>query len=352
MNRLALSLSLLAPASLALTACDTAGERADTGKCPVGEVCSPKTPNGLQFIGSPLSDQLFGGGPHATAVGGTQAIDLKVDLGATFGALTLPYAADNDGGTGISVVSTAAATVTVRGERDRANYLRITDPVTGELFDRYQLTGSTITSLELVPTRLEVIPSDRQIVWAVGKRTIGVALTGQVQAGSGPTATRVVDTSMKLEAAGAVRRAWDTVDLTATSAGEVGLAVTAGNRPTTTFPVTFVAGADVLAPIDALVIPADGSFPLCFEALSGARFISGLDWAFVVDGVAQTPSVFAPNCATVSSTGRTSGSIAVRASAGGRELAVTVTIGTARTAPSRARAPITAPMSAGDRAAM
>jgi hypothetical protein len=53
---------LLLPLPLSLVAC-FGGERAKTGQCPAGEVCSDKTPRGLHFIGNRLVDALQLTGP-------------------------------------------------------------------------------------------------------------------------------------------------------------------------------------------------------------------------------------------------------------------------------------------------
>src|SRR6187402_2643497 len=83
-----------------MVAACTGGERANSGECPAGEVCSPETPRGLHFIGNAMSDQLLGSlfGPAATAVGGTQEVALEWDRGdGNLVAFTLPYRADDDG---------------------------------------------------------------------------------------------------------------------------------------------------------------------------------------------------------------------------------------------------------------
>src|SRR5688572_11558874 len=93
-------------AAVPLVAACTGGERASSGECPAGEICSPETPRGLHFIGNAMSDQLLGSlfGPAATAVGGTQEIALEWDRGdGVLVAFTLPYAADDDGALGVSV---------------------------------------------------------------------------------------------------------------------------------------------------------------------------------------------------------------------------------------------------------
>ncbi len=332
MNRAtsALTFALLA---VPLVACDTAGERADTGECPAGEVCSPNTPRGLHFIGNTMADELFGGGgPGATAIGGTQEVALEMERSdGVRVALAMPYQADDDGGLGVVVVNKTGSVVTVKGARSRSNYLRILDPSSGELFDRYTLTGAALTSMRLVGTSFERTPSDRtDLVFATGEQEIGVALVGEVQGSSGNKLERLVDTSMVLDLPGSTRTSWDSIKIASATPGTYPLMVTAGDKPAAAMPITVVAAADAIATLDAQPsVPAGGSSTVCFQATSNSRYIYGLVWTYTANGVTTTKgaSSLSRNCLSVSSEGMTSGSIPVTASAGGKTLAVNVLIG-------------------------
>lgn len=323
---------LLAP--LLLAACNTAGERADTGECPVGETCSPATPNGLHFIGNTLADELFGGnGPAATAIGGTQDVALEYDRGdGTRIALNLPYEADDDGGLGVTVVGHAGSVVTVKGVKARSNYLRIIDPQTGDLYDRYELTGAALTSMRLVGTSFEALPTGRpDLVFGPGEQEIAVALVGDVQTGSGPDSRRIVDTSMILDLPGAVRTGWDSVKLANAQPGSYTLMVTAGDKPAAPLPVSIVAVADAVTPIEAgtpMVNPGS-SKTICFQATSNSRYIYGLTWTYNVDGqqIVKGKNELTRNCVSVSAGSHTSGSIPVTASAGGKQTTINVLVG-------------------------
>ena len=235
-----LAIPLLSPP---LVAC-TGGERNVSGECPAGEVCSDKTPRGLHFIGNALADEVLGSalGPPATAIGGTQEIALEYSRGdGNRIALDLPYAADDDGGLGVTVDSTSGSVVTVRGAGSRTNYLRIVDPATEELYDRYELAGAALSTMRLVGTELERLPTARpEIVWATGDQEIGIALVGQVQVGNSPQLQRLVDTSMELALAGSTRTGWDTLRVANGVAGVHTLTITAGDKPAATLPVEFV----------------------------------------------------------------------------------------------------------------
>ncbi len=313
----------------------TGGERANSGECPAGEVCSPETPRGLHFIGNAIADQVLGTlfGPAATAVGGTQEIALEWDRGdGVLVAFTLPYMADDDAANGVEVASTSGSVVTVRGVGSRKNYLRIVEPQFDELYDRYELTGAAIESISLIGTDLETLPpGNPEIVWATGEQEIAVALHGEVQNGSSPRLERLVDTSMQLSMAATERRAWDVLRMPNAQVGSYALTVTAGDKPAATLNVDIVAGADsmVLLGSASPTVPANSSSSVCFAAMSGQRYVYGLTWTFVVGGatVVHDGNDLNRNCVSVHATGMTSGMIAVMASAGGRTASVNVAVG-------------------------
>jgi hypothetical protein len=344
--------------TLPLVAC-YGGERRTTGECPAGEVCSDLTPGGLDFIGNRLVGELLLGGPRPTAIGGTQSIALEYDRGDGIDvALDLPFSADDDGGAGVKVDAISGSQVVVRGVGSRSNYLRILDS-DGLLMDRKELTGAALDTIELWPDDFESIPADRQLAFASGKRTIGIALFGDVQTSSGPRSERLVDTSMELALAGAQRTAWDTLEVDA-AVGTYPLAVTAGDKPTATLDFVVVDHADSIAPLAnaPTTIAPNSSTSVCFEALAAGRYVVGLTWTYVVDGtmtVIQGDGTLLRNCISVS-TQKTSGTVTIQASAGGRSTTLALAVGAmAReqpTAPLRMREASHAITTAGDRASM
>ena len=346
-------LSLLWLSILGLGAGCYGGERAVTGKCPAGEVCSPATPYGLQFVGNAVIDGLFDAtGPAPTAIGGTQDVALSYSSNdGSFVPLDLPYEADDDGGAGVTIDHTAGSVVTVRGHGSRANYLRIVDTSTGELMDRKELTGAALDTIELVPGAFEVVPPSMPLAWGVGDQTIGVALSGQVQESTGPQTERLVDTSMQLVLDGSTRPTWDSLRVTA-APGTYAISATAGDKPAASLDLIVVDHAD------AVTVQANAPTTLvtnqpqtvCFTASSGARFIAGLTWSFSVVGHAQSGGTFGANCVDVEALDA-SGTLTIHASAGGQTGTVSLAIGAAReTAP----APVRERMrpTAGERAAM
>lgn len=330
----------------------TGGERASTGQCPAGETCSPRTPYGLHFLGSSLVDDVVLAGPVPTAIGGTQDVGLAYDPGTgIMVALDLPFEAVDDGGGGVTVARQTGSVVTVRGAGSRTNYLRVLDASDGRLFDRKQLTGAAIDTIELVATDGETVPAGQPLAWATGDQQLGVALYGQVQESSGPTSERLVDTSMQLVLPGAEHVAWDTLHLPGASAGSYAISVTAGDRPAASIELVVVDHADAVAAISPAPTTAvtNGTTQVCFAATAATRFVVGFAWAFVVDGTAQAGDPLEPNCVLVS-TKKTSGTLDVAATAGGRSATVTLTVSATATRPPTTPRPQRA--TAGDRAAM
>jgi hypothetical protein len=348
--------------SLPLVGC-YGGERRETGECPAGETCSDATPGGLDFIGNRLVGELLLSGPRATAVGGTQAIALEYDRGDGVDvALDLPFTADDDGGNGVRVDSISGSQVIVRGAGSRTNYLRILDS-DGLLMDRKELTGAALTRMELVTADFESVPADKELAFAPGLRRFGIALYGDVQTSSGPRSERLIDSSMQVTLAGAERKAWDTFEINAGS-GTLPLAVTAGDKPAAQLDFVVAGTADsvaVMAGAPSTIAP-NSSTSVCFEANAAGRYIAGLTWTFVVDGVTkvQGNDSLNRNCVSVA-TQKTTGTVAIEATAGGKTTAMALTVGVARElaapATDAATKPATRAMShaittAGDRAAM
>lgn len=325
------------------------GERAMTGACPAGEVCSPATPRGLQFVGAGLVDRILLEGPSPTAIGGTQDIALQYerDDGVLI-ALDLPYNADDDGGAGVTIDGTSGSVVTVRGHGSRTNYLRIVDDANGGLMDRKQLTGAALETIELTPTDFELIPAGMPLAWMTGEQSIGVALSGQVQESTGPQTERLIDMAMQVVLDGATRTAWDTWKLTA-AVGSHPVAVTAGDKPTASLDLVVVDHADALtvqADAPTTVAP-NQTASVCFTAANAGRYVVGLPWSYTIDGQPEIANTIGRNCISVTP-GQSTGTIMIEAAAGGQTATATVAIGAAtRERPVRALR-----STAGDRAAM
>ena len=102
---------------LSAAGCALPGERA-IGGCPVGEVCSNQTPNGLLFQGAAPGDG-FAIGVATPAKGGTQTINVLLDDTKQ----TLPFDQPFDAATSDATVATISfikpPTVSVRGAGGR-----------------------------------------------------------------------------------------------------------------------------------------------------------------------------------------------------------------------------------------
>lgn len=331
---------------LLVPAC-TGGDRANSGQCPQGDVCSPLTPDGLQFIGADLVDTLNVVGPSPTAIGGTQAIALQYDRGdGVLIALDLPFKAETTGNLGVTVSATSGSVVTVAGSASGTNYLRIVDANDNTLFDRKQISAGAVDKIELLPSTFEHVPLDADLAWAPGTFDIGVALLGTV---GSETDQRLVDSSMTLDLVGAQQTHWGTLHIANAQVGTSTLMVTAGDKPPAPIDIVVVADADSVGPSDAPAsLMANTPAEVCFTATSGSRTIVGLPWTFTVDG--QPASVgLSPNCADIK-TNKTSGSVSIVASAGGQTATLVLPIGAmARMAPRPVRA---LPTTAGERAAL
>jgi hypothetical protein len=247
-------------------------------------------------------------------------------------ALDLPYTADDDGGIGVQFSAQSGSQVTILGAGSRTNYLRILDQ-NGLLMDRKEMTGADLTHMELMSTDFESVPNGLELAFAPGKRAVGVALYGDVQHSGGPVSERIVDTSMQLDLAGSTKKSWDTLEVADATVGTSTLTVTAANKPAANLDFVVVDHADqvqAITPAPTSIMPM-GSQSICFQALSGARYVVGLTWTFNVDGVVKTQGddMLQRNCISVSTT-KTTGTVSVQATAGGQSASLALAVGAAR----------------------
>jgi len=308
-----------------LLAC-TEGDRALHG-CPLGEVCSDTTPQGLHFLGPRLAGGLALP-PLDTAIGGTQDIELAEKLGDTFVPLADPYTATTETDQ-MGVAGTEGATVTITGVAPGFAYLRI-DDLDGLLMDRKRFATAAITSMSIVPEQIEA--TDLPVAFLAGTIRFGVALEGVWPGGDGTSPTRLVDQSMTLELAGATRIGWDTLEVADAQPGTLGVMVTAGDLPPAPLDVEVVDGVDELIDHpDDLVAGQLGV--VCFDARSGTHHVAGLTWAFTGDN-GQHGRLFATNCDIVAPDH--AGTITITATANNLVKTVTYPVAEAPAKPARA----------------
>ena len=346
MKRLLVAPRRWALALLLVPAC-FGGERATTGQCPDGETCSPKTPNGLEFIGADLAGTLDLAGPSPTAIGGTQSVALQYDRGDGVQiALDLPFKAETAGSLGVSVTATSGSVVSVTGKASGTDYLRIVDANDNTLFDRKMLGAGALDTIELIPATFERVPADADLAWAPGNFDIGVALYGKV---GSMEHQRLVDESAVLDLAGATQKHWDTLSITGAQTGTSTLMVTAGDKPAAPIDIVVTATADQVQPEQApTAVTVNQATEVCFIATSGSRTIVGLPWTFTVDG-APADADLSANCAAVK-TAKTTGTVSIVASAGGQSATLVLPVSTMARTTTRAVRQL--PTTAGERASM
>jgi len=306
----------------AASACIDGDRGIHDGMCPPGEVCSVFTPRGLAFRGATLGEALPGFSVASTAVGGSQTITL-IDLD-TGTPLTVPWRADVSGA--LAVAAQSGSDVSIRGVAAGSAQLRIVDPPTGELHDRFTLRAAPIGAIS-ISSGAELLSPGRTVSWIAGA-DIDATIVLADAAGA-----RLVDDQLTValaEPAGVVleRRSWDRVLVRGAGVGPVALIVSAGtvreHRVETT----------VVDDIDAVVagLPAPEARPFvgerhlyCFEARRGDRLVLGLAWAFAVDGSSVEDRQDASNC--VGFTVTAPSVVTITATAAGRSVRREIVVG-------------------------
>lgn len=239
---LLLALSLT-PLLILASACGVPGERAGTGECPEGEVCSTTTPSGLIFHGSGPSGTFLGGTSIApTAIGGTQSLRIETRRGESLPA----FRAMSTDPSILDVQSMSGTRITVTGVAEGSARLRVLDTNEGEaLIDRVTLHSALVTGTQ-VAGAIDLIsalaPSMPRTVFAPGEHTIAVHL---LDADGG----LVVDQSMSVVATTAPIsvEAWDSFTLEVPATGTA-LDVTTGRGD------SFVARVDAAAAPDGIAL--------------------------------------------------------------------------------------------------
>jgi len=344
----------LAPVPLALlsTACVTGGQRANTGDCPAGEVCSSKTPNGLLFRGPRFADDFLAvdRSVKTTAQGGAQT--LSVLEGGYGTPLTLPFDASIDSGP-LAVAGQVGNTVQLAASGGGSSMLRITDPADGSLFDRVSVDARPIASVSVSAFHQETfLPDDPAPALLTGAP---VQLLARLRDSSGG---RLVDEGLTLDVTGATvaRATWDTVNITAGSPGTLTFTLTAGDFPAMQGNIPVVDTIDQVIPgytsFDASNPPtAQATLIACVEGWNGNLPVVGLSWTLTADGADQSGAWFSPNC--IAFERDTAGTVTIHGEADGIGADLTVDVGPAPAA-SGARRSLARPApdhTAGERAA-
>lgn len=234
--RLAASLLPLATMCLACLVPED-GERAVTGACPEGEVCSAATPEGLVFGGRTLSSTPEGETQIGPVIAGGV---IEVSIETPRGTLLPPFRAVSDSPdifdltanddrfgrpSDLTGEAAAPAFVTLRAERAGTARLRVLDSVTGELFDRTSVAVVDLTDVRIVG--LSGPTSDALLAGCRAEVSIELIAAGP----SGEL--RAIDDGLRASVGG-VELALDPFDLVTfmppADASSVELEVTAGGR--------------------------------------------------------------------------------------------------------------------------
>ena len=282
-------LSPIAVATLISAAGCNGGDRANGGECPDDEVCSPKTSEGLYFRSYGYANRLVDDGPEITAIGGSQTVDL---YSKALISLPLSFAFGVDAGTNVAAAVKGPHLITLTGVKLGSNYVRITDPDDGTLFDRISVGAAPISRI-MVSGAKE--PTTDPVVVFTAQSQLAVELFDKEN-------RHLVDESAMISG-GTITRGnqWDTASFVGQVApGDQTITVTAGGRPAANLEVRVVAAVEQVA---AIAPPArlyvNESVSVCFRATTGNARVVGLPWTFTLNGVAKT-DLLTRNCTSIS----------------------------------------------------
>lgn len=267
--------------------------------------------------------------PLATAVGGTQTFRVYYQgtiPGESGPALDVPYTVEStDEHLGVEDVT--GTSITIRGLAAGKGALRFLRR-DGSLLGEVPLSVAEIGSIVLEPRVSERLPNsvywpnNPLFAWAPGEYTFKVGLYQDI--------FRVADTSMQIALEGAERNGLDELHIRNASVGTYPISVTAGSRRDAAVDFVVVDHADSmslmtgLSPLPTSLTPGRGT-DFCFQARSADRLILGLTWTISVVGDVEPQAGNMHNCTYVIPR-QTSGSITVRAAAGGQSLSITLPV--------------------------
>jgi hypothetical protein len=302
-------MGLLVVALVFSVASGSKGDRATTGVCPEGEVCSPDTPDGLYFKGPGFADGFLNNDVHPTAVGGQQTID--IDPVGLFHDLSSFDAETTD--PALAVTRVDPPEVVISGVSVGSAYLRIFEPLTGALYDRLTVMTAEVDTIEVEPAVYESSFEDDDLHAPLYWGDAPLPWIARLHSSSN---TRLVDENLTFAdatASGALVTqgyTWDLAEVTPTSGvNAVSVSATSGSG------VVGEGSADLAHDVDFILLDPNTPVPethdasepltLCFAAYFGERRILGVPWEVTVTGpngeepVYAIPGLFERNCVTV-----------------------------------------------------
>jgi len=263
--------------ALALLGCGGLGERADTGMCPEGEICSSSTPEGLRFYG-PLLGGTLDNAAHPVAIGGSESIAFEDSRNSSF---TLPpHRTVSSAPSIVEVLAASNGRAVLRGAAAGEARIRVLD-TDERLLDRIAVSAQPLSSVSLAAPLL--VRDDRPFAFVPGTQLVSVQLLSA-------TGARLVDEGLVFGASSAsytvASGTWDTVELEVPASGSATLELTTVGR-------SFEVQVPVAGPIDDIEVSpipvglenleplrAMEGGTLCFDLLSGGATVVGADLVF------------------------------------------------------------------------
>jgi hypothetical protein len=299
---------LLVAALVFSVASGSKGDRAESGHCPAGEVCSPDTPSGLYFKGPGFADVFLNYDVRPTAVGGQQTI--QISPAGLFEHLENFDAESTE--PAFSVSRVAPPEVTIQADAAGSAYLRIFEPLTGALYDRLMVSSREVETIEVEPIVFESSFDDDPLYPPLYWGGDALPWIARLYGGS----SRLVDETLTFGGDGTTNASvtqlglWDLAEVTPTGGAftiSVGAASGSG--------VTGEGSAELAYEVDYILADVDMPVPethnasellsLCFAAYFGERRILGIPWEYTMTGPngeepeLSSPALLQANCVVI-----------------------------------------------------
>jgi hypothetical protein len=187
------------------------------------------------------------------------------------------FIATTDGAV-LGIESIDGATIRLRESTGQAR-LKIVDPATNLLFDRYAYAASELATVHVVPDRGTGFAEPNAAMLAAGiafwpsTNTVGIALHDAA-------GYRLIDAELLLSTAGATQTAWDTLTLATMTLGAHAI------DATTSAGDTFTSHFNVVNHVDSLAVVSADTQLICFAAYANGEYVANAPWAFEIDGIA------------------------------------------------------------------
>jgi hypothetical protein len=290
----------------------------------VGCTSSPSDSTQCETLTVTFRHDISGPSPSAPlptlAVGGTLEVAPQCRPASNYPEdyipLDVPYSAVIDGDPAAVITSSADGRITLHGAHDGTSTLRIV----GEDHTTYGSVAIAVRSIDhiaLGPSGGDEAPPDIDLAFSTELATVARV---QLAAADG---LRLADDDLVITAPGTSQFLPDAISYSGIAPGNYTVEATSGTTPYSA-PFIVVDHADSIALVNPSVTIASGGTTVCFGAILGTRFVTGLRWAYMIDGF----STGGDNCQHVDPAEDTNhdGAIAFTASAGGQSIQASVPI--------------------------